>query len=107
MNEQTHTTEEIISNEETIEEVSKNGNAEQTKPEESGETPGKTKPEQVNFEQMYDMLKERDATIENQNKEISELKKANTELLLKVNAASGTTPLKTPFESFVDLMNER
>lgn len=107
MNEQTHTTEETIFNEEVIEEVSKNGNAEQTKPEESGKASGEEKPEQINFEQMYDMLKERDATIENQSKEISELKKANTELLLKVNAASGTTPLKSPFESFVDLMNER
>lgn len=107
MNEQTHTTEETVSNEEIIEEVGKNGNAEQTQSEESGKTSGETKSEQVNFEQMYDMLKERDATIENQNKEISELKKANTELLLKVNAASGTTPLKTPFESFVDLMNGR
>lgn len=107
MNEQTHTAEETISNKEVIEEVGKNSDAEQTKSEESGETSGEKKSEQVSFEQMYDMLKERDTTIENQNKEISELKKANTELLLKVNATSGTTPLKTPFESFVDLMNER
>lgn len=107
MNEQTNPTEETTLNKETIEEVGKNSNGEQTKTEESRETPGEKKPEQVSFEQMYDMLKERDTTIENQSKEISELKKANTELLLKVNAASGTTPSKTPFESFVDLMNER
>ena len=107
MNEQTNPTEETILNKETVEEINKDPSAEQTPSEKGGTPSGTEKPEQVNFEQMYDMLKERDTTIENQNKEISELKKANTELLLKVNAASGTTPSKTPFESFVDLMNER
>lgn len=107
-NEQTHPTQETISNEETIKEVSKDVNAEQTKPEENGSAPGQTKPEQVDFSQMYDMLTERDNTIKSLKSEISELKKTNTNLLLKVNATpSGDSVNKNPYESFVDLMEKR
>ena len=108
MNEQTHTTEETVSSKEAIEEISKDSDGKQIESEKSGTTPGQEKSEQVDFGQMYDMLKERDNTIDSLNKEISELKKTNTELLLKVNAsASQGATLKSPVESFIDFMVKR
>ena len=107
-NEQIHTAEENVSNEETQQQVTQNGNAEQTTSEKSGDTSGQTKSEQVDFSQMYDMLKERDKTIDTMKKEIADLKKTNTNLLLKVNAsASSDAQLKTPYEKFIDSMVER
>ena len=108
MNEQTNPAEETILNKETQQEVSKNSNAEQTPPEESGSPSGAQKSEQVDFAQMYDMLTERDNTIKQLKSEVAELKKTNTNLLLKVNASpSGDSPLKTPYEGFVDSMVNR
>ena len=108
MNEQTNSTQEASAGKETQQEVSKNINAEQITSEESGSTSGETKPEQVDFSQMYDMLKERDNTITKLNSEIADLKKSNTQLLLKVNASpSGDGGMKNPYESFVDLMTKR
>lgn len=109
MNEQTNTTQETSAGKEAQQEVSTNSNAEQTKPEESGAAPGETQSEQVDFAQMYDMLTERDNTIKNLKTEVAELKKTNTNLLLKVNAAAsaGATALKDPFENFVDAMVKR
>ena len=107
MNEQTHTTQENVSNEETQQEINSNSNAEQTPPEESGSTPGSTKPEQIDFSQMYDMLTERDKTIKDLKNEVTELKKTNTNLLLKVNASSSDSPMKNPYESFIDAMIKR
>ena len=108
MNEQAHTTEETVSNETQEQEVVTNGNAEQTGTEESRSTFGEAINGQVDFAQMYDMLTERDETIKNLKTEISNLKKSNTELLLKVNAsASSADKIKTPYESFIDLMVSR
>ena len=108
MNEQTNPTEKTILNEETQQEVSKNSNAEQTTPEESGSASGTQKSEQVDFSQMYDMLTERDNTIKQLKSEVAELKKTNTNLLLKVNASpSGDSTLKTPYEGFIDSMVNR
>ena len=108
MNEQTHTTEETVSNETQEQEVVTNGNAEQTGTEEGGNTSGETINGQVDFAQMYDMLTERDEAIKNLKTEISNLKKSNTELLLKVNAsASSADKIKTPYESFIDSMVSR
>lgn len=108
MNEQTNTTKETLLNEETQQEIGKDVNAEQTTSEESGSAPGQTKSEQVDFAQMYDMLKERDSTITKLNSEIAELKKSNTQLLLKVNASSSNDGgMKNPYESFVDVMVKR
>lgn len=108
MNEQTHTTEETVSNETQEQEVVTNGNAEQTGTEEGRSTSGEAINGQVDFAQMYDMLTERDETIKNLQTEISNLKKSNTELLLKVNAsASSADKIKTPYESFIDSMVSR
>lgn len=108
MDEQTNTTQENVSDKETQQEIIKNSNAEQTKTEESGSTSGQTKSEQIDFAQMYDMLTERDNKIKTLTDEISELKKTNTNLLLKVNAsASAGDKIKTPYESFVDAMVAR
>ena len=109
MNEQTNPTQEASAGKETQQEVGTNVNAEQTKSEESGTTSGETKSEQVDFAQMYDMLTERDNTIKTLKTEIADLKKTNTNLLLKVNAAAsaGATALKDPFENFVDAMVKR
>lgn len=105
MNEQTHTTEETVSNEAKKQEVITDGNAEQTGAEKGGNTSGETINGQVDFAQMYDMLTERDETIKNLKTEISNLKKSNTELLLKVNAsATSADKIKTPYESFIDSM---
>lgn len=107
-NEQTHTTKETIPSEKTEQEIGADINAEQTKSEESGTTSGQKKSEQVDFSQMYDMLKERDETINKLKSEISELKKSNTQLILKVNSSSsGDGSTKNPYESFVDLMEKR
>lgn len=108
MNEQTNSTQETIPNEETQQKVSQNSNAEQTTPEESGSASGTQKSEQIDFSQMYDMLTERDNTIKQLKSEVAELKKTNTNLLLKVNASpSGDSTLKTPYEGFIDSMVNR
>ena len=108
MNEQTHTTEEAIPNEETNKEVNTNSNAEQTKPEENGAASRAQEPGQVDFSQMYDMLTERDNTIKKLTTEISDLKKSNTELLLKVNSSkSADNSFKNPYENFIDTMVNR
>ena len=89
-------------------EINENGNAEQTKSEESGSASGQTKSEQVDFAQMYDMLTERDNTIKELKATVAELKKSNTNLMLKVNAsASAGDPIKNPYEKFVDSMVDR
>jgi predicted RNase H-like nuclease (RuvC/YqgF family) len=108
MNEQTHTTEENVPNEKVNEEIGTNSNAEQTVTETSGSTSGSQKSEQVDFAQMYDMLTERDSTIKNLQEEIKELKKTNTNLLLKVNSSSTKDGnFKNPYESFIDGMVNR
>lgn len=108
MNEQTHTTEETISNQNENKEIITDSNAEQTSTEESGNTSRKTFDGQVDFAQMYDMLAERDKTITELKSEVAELKKTNTNLLLKVNAsASAGDKIKTPYESFIDAMVKR
>lgn len=108
MNEQTHTANETISSEEANKEISDDSNAKQTTPEESGSTSGKAESEHLDFSQMYDMLKERDKTIDVLKTEIGELKKSNTTLLLKVNASgSNDASLKSPYEKFIDSMIAR
>ncbi len=108
MNEQTHTTEETVSNETQEQEVVTDGNAKQTGTEESGSTSRETINGQVSFEQIYDMISEKDKTIESLKGEIAALKKSNTDLLLKVNAsASPADKIKTPYESFIDSMVSR
>lgn len=108
MNEQTHTTEETVSNETKEQEINTNPNAEQTKPEESGSTSGKEVDGKVDFAQMYDMLTERDKTIKELKDTVAELKKTNTNLMLKVNAsASAGDQIKDPYEKFIDSMVDR
>ena len=107
MNEQTNTTKEALRNEEVIEEINENGNAEQTKSEESGSASGQAKSEQVDFGQMYDMLTERDKEITDLKEVVATLKKTNTELLLKVNASASAGAVKNPYEAFVDSMASR
>lgn len=108
MHEQTNTAEEKLSSKKDVGEVNENINAEQVKLEESGSETRETKSEQVDFSQMYDMLTERDAKIKTLQSEITDLKKTNTELLLKVNAsATPTDAIKTPYQRFVDAMENR
>lgn len=104
-----HTTKETLPSEETVEEINTDPNAEQTTPEESGSAPGQEKSEQVdNFEQMYNMLTERDKAIKDLKTEVANLKKENTNLLLKVNAsAPAGDKIKNPYEKFIDSMVER
>ena len=108
MNEQTNPTTETVTNQETQSQVNQNSNGEQDTSEENRGTSGKANNEQVDFAQMYDMLTERDNTIKTLKGEISELKKTNTNLLLKVNASpSNGATTKNPYESFIDSMVTR
>ena len=108
MNEQTHPTEEIIPNKAEEQKVNPDPNAEQTKPEESGSTSGKEVDGKVDFAQMYDMLTERDKTIKELKETVAELKKTNTNLMLKVNAsAPAGDQIKNPYEKFIDSMVDR
>lgn len=108
MSEQTNTTTETLLSKEDEQEIGKNGNAEQNTSEESGSTPGTQKSEQVDFAQMYDMLTERDNTIKTLKSEIADLKKTNTQLLVRVNASPSTShEMKNPYEKFCDAMGER
>ena len=108
MNEQTNPTEKAILNKENEQEISKDTNAEQNTSKESGNTFGQKNSEQIDFSQMYDMLTERDETIKKLIVEVGDLKKTNTNLLLKVNAsASDDDSMKNPYEKFVDSMEER
>lgn len=108
MDEQTHTTQEVISNEETQQEVNTDLNAEQTSSEESRNTSGSTESREVDFAQLYNMLTERDNKIKSLTREIADLKKSNTTLLLKVNAsASSDAQLKSPYQNFIDDMVKR
>lgn len=106
-NEQTHSANETIPSEEINQEVRNDVNAEQTTPEESRSASGQAESEQVtDFAQVYDMIRERDNTIDTLRKEISDLKKTNTNLMLKVNASTGE-PVKNPYEKFIDSMVSR
>lgn len=108
MDEQTHTTNEIVPNQTEEQKGTENPNTEQTKTEENEHPSGKEINGQVDFSQMYDMLTERDATIKNLQSEVAELKKTNTGLLMKVNAsAKAGEVIKNPYEKFVDLMGNR
>ena len=108
MNEQTNSTTEVTTGQESQQEINKNSNAEQNTSEENRNTSGQANNEQVDFAQMYDMLTERDNTIKELKAEIGELKKTNTNLLLKVNASpSNGGTMKNPYESFIDSMVSR
>jgi hypothetical protein len=108
MNEQTHTTEETVLDQNENKEIPTDSNAKQTGTEESGSTSGQALDGQVDFAQMYDMLTERDKTITELKSEVAELKKTNTNLLLKVNASAlAGDKIKTPYESFIDAMVKR
>ena len=108
MSEQANTTKETLLSKEDEQEISENGNAEQATSEESGSTSGTQKSEQVDFAQMYDMLTERDNTIKTLKSEIADLKKTNTQLLVRVNASPSTShEMKNPYEKFCDAMGER
>lgn len=108
MDEQTRTTQETTTNPKGEQENSTNTNAEQTPAETGGQPPREENTEHVDFAQMYDMLTERDNTIKTLKSEIADLKKTNTNLLLKVNAApSGSGVVKNPYESFIDNMVNR
>lgn len=103
-----HTTKKAISSEETNEESTEDLGTEQATPEESGSASGKEESKQVDFSQMYDMLTERDNAIKELTEQVANLKKENTNLLLKVNAsASAGDKIKNPYERFVDSMVER
>lgn len=111
-----------ITSKEGDEKIPTNGTAEQIKSKEGGNTPGQTldgnmstpsptppstSDPQIDYSQMYDMLRERDDSIAKLKSEVTELKKANTQLLLRVNASSQNNAIKDPFESLIDFMNER
>ena len=86
---------------ETQQEGSTNSNTEQVTLAGNGNSSGQTNTEQVDLAQIHDMLKEKDSKVDALTKQVEELKKANTELLLKVNAGASKPP-EDPFKVLYD-----
>lgn len=86
---------------ETQQEGTQNQNAEHGTSTGNGNPAGQANTEQVDLAQIHDMLKEKDAKVDTLTKQVEELKKANTELLLKVNAGASKAP-EDPFKVLYD-----
>lgn len=96
---------EFAGSKETDSKGSPNGDAKQSASTESGSTPGETKSEQVDLAQIHDMLKEKDTELNELRSQIADLKKVNTELILKVNSGSSKVnedPFKVLYDEVVD-----
>lgn len=86
---------------ETQQEGSQNQNAEHGSSTGNGNQAGQTNTEQIDLAQIHDMLKEKDSKVDTLTKQVEELKKANTELLLKVNTGASKPP-EDPFKVLYD-----
>lgn len=92
---------ELDGNKETQQEGSANQHTEQVTLAGNGNTSGQTNAEQIDLAQIHDMLKEKDTKVDALTKQVEELKKANTELLLKVNSGASKPP-EDPFKVLYD-----
>lgn len=100
-NEDNKKTEESAGNKEANSQGSQNSNAEQSTPTESGSKAGQAQSEQIDLTQIHDMLVSKDKELNDLRAQIADLKKANTELILKVNTGSDKAP-EDPFKVLYD-----
>lgn len=94
-------TKESTGSQETQQESSANQHTEQVTLAGNGNQAGQTNTEQIDLAKISDMLKEKDDKVEALSKQVEDLKKTNTELLLKVNAGA-TKPPEDPFKVLYD-----
>lgn len=94
-------TQNATENKETQQEGSANQHTEQVTLAGNGNTSGQKNTEQIDLAQIHDMLKEKDTKVDALTKQVEELKKANTELLLKVNSGAAKAP-EDPFKVLYD-----
>ena len=94
-------TKELNGNKETQQEGTSNQSTEHAEHTGNGSTNGQTNTEQIDLAKISDMLKEKDDKVDALSKQVEELKKTNTELLLKVNAGA-TKPPEDPFKVLYD-----
>lgn len=94
-------TEESTGNKETEQKGTQNQNAEHGSSTGNGNQTGQTNTEQIDLAKISDMLKEKDDKVDALSKQVEELKKANTELLLKVNTGASKPP-EDPFKVLYD-----
>ena len=88
-------------NKETQQEGSANQHTEQVTLAGNGNASGQANTEQIDLAQIHDMLKEKDSKVDELTKQVEDLKKANTELLLKVNSGASKPP-EDPFKVLYD-----
>lgn len=94
-------TQDANENKETQQKSSANQHTEQVSLAGNGNSSGQTNTEQIDLAQIHDMLKEKDSKVDALTKQVEDLKKANTELLLKVNSGASKAP-EDPFKVLYD-----
>ena len=94
-------TQDANENKEAQQKGSANQHTEQVTLAGNGNTSGQANTEQIDLAQIHDMLKEKDTKVDALTKQVEELKKANTELLLKVNSGAAKAP-EDPFKVLYD-----
>lgn len=95
------TTQESTGNKEAEQKSTQNQNAEHGSSTGNGNQAGQANTEQIDLAKISDMLKEKDDKVDALSKQVEELKKANTELLLKVNTGASKPP-EDPFKVLYD-----
>lgn len=94
-------TQESTGSQNTEQKSTQNQNAEYGTSAGNGNQTGQTNSEQIDLAKISDMLKEKDDKVDALSKQVEELKKTNTELLLKVNAGAAKPP-EDPFKVLYD-----
>lgn len=94
-------TQESTGSKETQQESSANQHTEQVALAGNGNQTGQTNTKQIDLAKISDMLKEKDSKVDALTQQVEELKKANTELLLKVNTGASKPP-EDPFKVLYD-----
>lgn len=94
-------TQESTGSQTSQQESTQNQNAEHGTSTGNGNQTGQANTEQIDLAKISDMLKEKDDKVDALSKQVEELKKANTELLLKVNTGAAKPP-EDPFKVLYD-----
>lgn len=94
-------TQESTGSQETQQKSSTSQHTEQVALAGNGNQTGQANTEQIDLAKISDMLKEKDDKVEALSKQVEDLKKTNTELLLKVNAGASKPP-EDPFKVLYD-----
>ena len=94
-------TQESTGSQGTKQEGTQNPNPEHGSSTGNGNQAGQANTEQIDLAKISDMLKEKDEKVDALTKQVEDLKKTNTELLLKVNAGATKAP-EDPFKVLYD-----